>query len=133
MGCAEVPIALASLPANGQAGTVKRERGLPSMDEARKLVETFGASTAFDPLGGDVQDIAAVWVSEQGRFGSDVEGGVRLTWRQGDNHYGLLMPISRLLEQTGDLDSAAFYLRLAVDEPHAPTPDGSVLWFEDLP
>jgi hypothetical protein len=103
------------------------------MEQVQTLVDLFTRSTAFDPLGGVVEGIHAVWVSQKGRWGADVEAGVRLTWRQADNQYGLLMPLSRLLQQTGDLDSAAFYLRLAVDEPHGPTPDGTILWFEDLP
>jgi hypothetical protein len=56
-----------------------------------------------------------------------------MRWRQGSNLYGLLMPLGRLVDQAGDIAQVPFYLQLAVDEPHAEAPDGTRLWFQDLP
>jgi len=125
----EVPLALNQR----KAVVVKELRGLASMEQAKEVVELFGSSRFLTPMHGVVESLAAVWISQQGRWGSDVEAGVRLDWRQADSQYALLMPMSRLLKQAGDLEGAADYLRLAVDEPHGPTLDGGVLWFEDLP
>jgi hypothetical protein len=74
-----------------------------------------------------------VWVSRGAPPDLEPEPGIRLTWRQPDGRFGLLMPIRRLAEQSGGLGSVPFYLRLAVDEPHGPTADGAVMWFSDLP
>jgi hypothetical protein len=56
-----------------------------------------------------------------------------MKWHQGEHQFGLLMPITRLATQAGDLDGVAFYLRLAVDEPHEPSPNGERRWFSNLP
>jgi hypothetical protein len=108
-------------------------RGQASMDQAKRVVELFESGTFIGPVNGQVDGIEAVWVSQQGRWGGDLEAGVRLNWRQGDHQYALLMPMSRLLKQAGALESVATYLQIAVDEPHGPSPDGGILWFEDLP
>jgi hypothetical protein len=59
--------------------------------------------------------------------------GVLMEWRQGTGQFGLLMPIDRLAYQAGGLDGVAFYLRLAVREPHGGAADGRRVWFTDLP
>ncbi|MCU1675378.1 MAG: hypothetical protein JWM93_136 [Frankiales bacterium] len=56
-----------------------------------------------------------------------------MRWRQGPNQFGLLIAMSRLVRQAGDVSQLAPYLKLAVDEPHVPSPDGSRVWFFDLP
>jgi hypothetical protein len=56
-----------------------------------------------------------------------------MQWRQGDQEFGLLMPIERLAHQAAGLDSVPFYLRLAVDEPHNQSPQETRTWFTDLP
>jgi hypothetical protein len=77
------------------------------MEQVQTLVELL-AARPLEPFGGDVESLDTVWVSQEGRWGSDVEAGIRLTWRQAEDENGLLMPVSRLLEQTGEnLDSAA--------------------------
>jgi hypothetical protein len=63
----------------------------------------------------------------------DEEPGLCMTWRQGDNEFGLLNTVRRLLELTGDEESLSFYLGLAVDEPHAGPLTGARAWFIDLP
>jgi hypothetical protein len=59
--------------------------------------------------------------------------GVLMEWRQGTDQFGLLMPIERLAYQAGGLDAVAFYLRLAVQEPHGGAAEGRRAWFTDLP
>jgi hypothetical protein len=103
------------------------------MEQVVQIIDRFRSSAALEPLGGEVGELEAVWVSREGGLAGNDEAAVRMTWRQASNHFGLLMPLSRLLKQSGDLDGAAFALRLAVDEPHEPSPDGTTLWFEDLP
>lgn len=92
------------------------------------------AVRAQEPVGhGELEGIDVVHVMVGQSVGQDPEPGIRMTWRQGDWAFGLLMPFSTVVEESGGIDSAAFYLRLAVDEPHGPTPDDSRLWFVDLP
>jgi uncharacterized protein YbjT (DUF2867 family) len=61
------------------------------------------------------------------------EPGVLLTWHQGAAQFGVVIAIGRLAWQSAGLESVPFYLRLAVDEPHRPAPEGSRRWFLDLP
>jgi hypothetical protein len=104
------------------------------MEHAERVVDDFRhRNFPTDQWSGEVVTIAAVWVSQQGRWGGDVEAGVLLEWRQEDHRYALLMPMSRLIEQAGSLENVATHLWVAVDEPHGPSLDGGVLWFEDLP
>ena len=112
---------------------MKRQSATTSWKRAEAAVAAFHACRAFEPSNGVVRVIDVVWVSEAGRHGDDLEAGVRLTWTQGPWQFGLLMPVSRLIEQSGDAESVGFYLRLAVDEPHGPTPNAEALWFTDLP
>ena len=65
--------------------------------------------------------------------GGKHEPGIRMTWRQGDDHYGLLIPVGGLISGARLMVDAGFDLRLAVDEPHESPPAGAVLWFRYLP
>lgn len=107
--------------------------GMTLLDAARQAVAGFHASTAFQPSGGEVESIEVVWMSRGSAPNLEPEPGIRLTWRQSGNRFGLLMTIRRLAERSGGLDSVPFYLRLAVDEPHGSSADGAALWFSDLP
>jgi hypothetical protein len=57
------------------------------LDAARQVIDGFHASTAFEPLGGEVESIEVVWVS----WGQDLERepGIRLTWRQPGGRFGV--------------------------------------------
>jgi len=79
-----------------------------------------------------VDAVEAVHIG-RGWSASEVVPGIEMRWRQGSNLFGLLMPLDRLIAQAGELEGVAFYLRLAVYEPHGEVPDGTRLWFEDLP
>ena len=103
------------------------------MDAARQAVDGFHSSRSSGRNGGEVESIEVVWVSRGAPPDLQPEPGVRLSWRQRQGRFGLLMPIQRLAEQSGSLEMVPFYLRLAVDEPHgAPAPE-AVMWFGDLP
>lgn len=103
------------------------------MDAARRAVEGFRSSRSSGRNAGEVESIEVVWVSRGAPPDLGPEPGVRLTWRQREGRFGLLMPIERLAEQSGSLEMVPFYLRLAVDEPHgAPDPE-TVMWFSNLP
>lgn len=95
--------------------------------------EAVAAFLAHAPIGdhGEVEVVEVVHLrSDQD---SATVPGVSLQWRQGPHEFGLLMPIDRLISQAGGLDGVAFYLHLAVDEPHGGSPDGTRAWFTDLP
>lgn len=104
-----------------------------SAGEAQRVIDDFRTSKALEPLFGSVEALEVVRVSQRGAVGAAAEVGIRLVWVQDGQRYELVMPVSRLVDQSGGIGSAAFFLRLAVDEPHGPTPDGTVLLFEDLP
>jgi hypothetical protein len=128
---AYVPIEGGPLGDNVRVTSQSDERPIPPStslaDAARQAVEGFLASTAFHPSTGEVDSIEVVGVAEA------AEPHVRMTWHQGEHLFGLLIPISRLAVESGGLDAVPFYLRLAMDEPHSPTEDGSRHWFSDLP
>ncbi|HTY72841.1 MAG TPA: hypothetical protein VMI11_10525 [Actinomycetes bacterium] len=63
----------------------------------------------------------------------DDEPGICMTWRQGENAFGLLNSVRRLVELTGAAISLPFYLGLAIDEPHPGSLTGVRVWFIDLP
>lgn len=107
-------------------------RGVALIDAARQTVAAFIAAPPTESPFHEVEGVEVVQVST-GPWPSKDEPGVELRWRQGENRYGLLIPIERLARQSGGLDGAPFYLRLAVDEPHGPVPEGTRLWFSDLP
>jgi hypothetical protein len=108
-------------------------RGLTLTDAAQQAVEGFRTSTAFQPSTGEVDSIGVVHVGG-GQPPEDVaEPGVEMTWHQGKHRFGLLMPITRLAAEAGGLGAVPFYLRVAIDEPHRPTADGTRRWFSDLP
>jgi hypothetical protein len=83
--------------------------------------------------GGDLEDIDVVYIGEGNQVGQDPEPGLRMTWHQESNRFGLLNSVRHLAEQAGGLDALPFYLWLAIDEPHGPVPDAGRLWFLDLP
>jgi hypothetical protein len=87
---------------------------------------------ADDPSISDLDDIEVVYLGDAIEH-IESEPGLRMTWHQGTNRFGLLGTVRRLAHQAGALDSLPFYLRLAIDEPHSPAPDGSRLWLPDLP
>lgn len=101
------------------------------LDAARQVVSRFRDRTPWDPCGGVLEDIEVVQVSPT----ADGHGGpgILMTWHQGENRFGLVIPVGRLAFQSGDLDAAPTYLMVALDEPHWPTEDGSRFWFFDLP
>jgi hypothetical protein len=111
----------------------RRGAATTSWERAENAVASFHACKAFEPSNGRVRAIEVVWISQASRGGNDLTAGIRLTWTQGPWSFGLLMPIDRLIEQSGDAESVGFYLRLAVDEPHGPTPNAAAAWFTDLP
>lgn len=84
---------------------------------------------------GHLENAEVVSIAESGQWRGDVLlPGVSMTWHQDDRPFGLLMSVQLLIDHGGgDVGSMAFYLRLAVDEPHAPAKDGGRLWFPDLP
>jgi hypothetical protein len=83
--------------------------------------------------GGDLDDIDVVYIGEGNHGGQDPEPGLRMTWHQEGNRFGLLNSVRHLAEQAGGLEALPFYLSLAIDEPHGPAPDADRLWFLDLP
>jgi hypothetical protein len=85
------------------------------------------------PPSGDVDSIEVVQVATGPQASRPSEPGVHMTWHQGTNRFGLVASITKLAEQSRQLQSVAFYLHLMVDEPHGPTSDGSRKWFFDLP
>ena len=107
--------------------------GVSLTDAVRQALEGFHACTAFEPSNGEVDTIEPVFVGTGDPPDFVGEPGVLLTWHQSQARFGLVIGISRLAWQSAGLEAAPFYLRLAVDEPHAPSPDGSRRWFLDLP
>jgi hypothetical protein len=107
--------------------------GMALTDAAQQAIDGFLASTALQPSMGEVDGVELVRVSDGQVSEHQGEPGVQLTWHQGEHRFGLLIPISRLAAESGGLDAVPFYLRLAIDEPHSPTPYGSRHWFSDLP
>ncbi|MBV9952682.1 MAG: hypothetical protein JO291_12065 [Acidimicrobiia bacterium] len=103
-----------------------------SFEAARQVVAEMQSPTATWPCHGQMEAIEAVHVG-MGWSASEVVPGIEMRWRQGSNLYGLLMPLDRLVSQAGDLAGVPFYLRLAVDEPNGEVPNGTRLWFQDLP
>jgi hypothetical protein len=103
---------------------------MPLEQAVQRALEGFLASTAFQPSNGEVESVEVVEVVE---VEETSEPGIRLTWHQGQHAFGLLIPITRLAYESGGLDQAPWYLRLAVDEPHEPAPNGERRWFSDLP
>jgi hypothetical protein len=103
-----------------------------SFEVARGVVAEVQSSATNRSGSGDLQSIEAVHVG-RGWSASDVVPGIEMRWRQGSDLYGLLMPLERLVDEAGDLAQVPFYLRLAVDEPHGEVPEGTRLWFQDLP
>jgi hypothetical protein len=83
--------------------------------------------------GVELDDIKVVYIAEDEQVGQGSEPGLRMTWHQWGNQFGLLNSVRRLAEQAGGFDAIPFYLWLAIDEPHQPAPDASRLWFRDLP
>jgi hypothetical protein len=103
-----------------------------SFEVARGVAAEVQNSTANWSGFGHLLSIEAVHVGT-GWSASDLVPGIEMRWRQGGNLYGLLMPLERLVSQAGDLAGVPFYLQLAADEPHGEVPDGTRLWFQDLP
>jgi hypothetical protein len=92
------------------------------------VAEAVRTPPADDPNpSGHLDEIEVIYVGE----GS--EPGLRMTWHQGADRFGLLNSVGRLAEQAGGLDALPFYLRLAIDEPHGPVPHASRQWFLALP
>ncbi len=104
--------------------------GMSDMEAAHQAVRDFLARPA-DGFGDSFESIEVVEVRSVEPEATSA--GISLRWLQGDNKYGLLMPIGRLARQAGSLDGVAFYLRLAVDEPHESPPESARAWFADLP
>ena len=96
-------------------------------------MQRFQASQPWESAGGEVEEIEVVHVAAGSHPDAPGEPGLSMTWHQDSDSYGLVMPIARLAAQAGDLDAVPFYLRLAIDEPHRSSPDGSRVWFFDLP
>lgn len=137
-GCqtrAEVPFALACARVATARSVDVSQSSIPAgtslLDAARQTVDRLRASTPWEPPGGVLDTVEIVHVCPTPDAGW--EPGVLMTWHQGENLFGLAIPIGRLAFQSGDLDAVPAYLMLAVDEPHGPTVDGSRLWFFDLP
>src|SRR4051794_24424102 len=105
--------------------------GVTLAEAAHRAVSEFHASRPWVPSGGDLESIGVVYVNNPPEWRP--EPAIHMTWNQGVNLFGLLISIDRLAEQSGGLDGVPFYLRLAIDEPHGPTPDGSRMWFFNLP
>lgn len=101
---------------------------------ARTVVQEVRAEPD-DPLDGDLDEVEVevVHVIEGQHMGQPGEPGPRMTWHQGQNAFGFLIPLGRLIQEAGGVETIAVCLRLAIDEPHGPTPDQSRLWFTDLP
>lgn len=108
-------------------------RAVDMAAEGRAVVERIRASRRPETTYGALESIEMVQVGEGERMDQFPEHGLRMTWRQDDAAFGLLMSMGRLVAQSGSVESIEFYLRLAIDEPHSPAPDGSRLWFLDLP
>lgn len=106
-------------------------QGLSRTQAARQAVAEFCADPPGDP-GVEVESVEVAGL-RAGQFSRATVPGIALRWSQGDHRFGLLMPIERLVQQAGGLDGVAFYLRVAVNEPHEPPPAGSRSWFTDLP
>lgn len=122
----------------------RRRRRTPTGDErsaadhidllsiARTVVQEVRAQPN-DPHGGDLEDIEVVHVLHGQDMDQAREPGILMTWHQGQNVFGLLTPMGRLIHQAGGVETVSVYLRLAIDEPHGATPNRSRLWFLDLP
>ena len=100
---------------------------------AQQIVEKFLALEVFNPPNGLFEEIEVVWVKESTEPDGPPIPAICLTWSQGPNLFGLVSSIDRLAEQVGNVESIPFYLRLAIDEPHWPAPDGRRLWFTNHP
>jgi hypothetical protein len=61
------------------------------------------------------------------------ETGIVMQWHQRTRRFGLAAPLSRLIRQADGVDGLAFYLSLAIDEPHVAGLDGQRLWYSGLP
>lgn len=99
---------------------------------AEAALEVVARSAAETPVAGIVESINVIDVAT-GQWPLEIVTGIELRWRQGDNLFGLLIPIDRLEREAGELEAVPFYLRLAVEEPHGAAPNGVRLWFTDLP
>jgi hypothetical protein len=111
-------------------------KGVALVDAAQQVVREFLAEATGELWKDDLDTIDVVYVSNgqaSERGWSEPEPGVRMTWHQGANRFGLLISINRLAEESGDLGGVPFFLRVAIREPHGPTADGSRLWFLHLP
>ena len=97
------------------------------------VVDRLRTEGAWDSAGGDLERIDVVHVTVGQHVAHYSEPGVCLRWTQGENKFGLVMPISRLALQAGGVEAIPFYLQLAIDEPHGATSDGSRWWFLNLP
>ncbi len=100
---------------------------------AADVVERLRSASPWVPAGGVLDSVDVVHVGVGQQVGQAYEPGVRMKWHQGESRFGLLMSIRRLAEQSAGIDSVPFYLQFAVDEPHEGAPDGSRVWFVDLP
>lgn len=101
------------------------------VDAARQVVAAFIADPP-ETLDAEIEAVEVVRL-RGGHWAETTTHGVAMQWRQGRQELGLLMPIERLAHQAGGLDAVPFYLALAVDEPHDPSPEGTRAWFTDLP
>ena len=120
-----------------RGGDQKQTKHVPADVDLHAAADRRGGvsedDTAKDGQGGELDDIVVVYIGEGQQMGQDPEPGLRMTWHQSDNHFGLLNSVRRLAEQAGGLDAFPFYLCLAIDEPHGPVPHACRLWFIDLP
>jgi hypothetical protein len=108
--------------------------GIDALAAASVVAEAVRTPLSDDPdATGELDDIEVVYLGEGQQVGQAPKPGLRMTWHQGTNRFGLLSSVSRLAEQAGGLDALPFYLRLAIDEPHGPVPANARLWFIDLP
>jgi len=107
--------------------------GTDLLEAARTVVDRMWTESPMSRSSERPETLEVVHISVGFDIGQDPEPGVCMTWTQGEQAFGLVMPISRLARQSGDLESVPFYLQLTVDEPHGRSPDGSRRWFLDLP
>jgi len=115
----------------GKGGVPSILGGVTPVQAAQRVVAEFRADPRHDP-GVVVESIDVVGL-RAGQLSGDAVPGVALQWSQHDRRFGLLMPIERLAQQAGGIEGAAFYLRVAVNEPHEPSGVGTRSWFTDLP
>ena len=94
----------------------RRRRRTPTGDErsaadhidllsiARTVVQEVRAQPN-DPHGGDLEDIEVVHVLHGQDMDQAREPGILMTWHQGQNVFGLLTPMGRLIHQAGGVES----------------------------